>query len=108
EYIAPGPAVLGHPSARVAWLAVDLAVEQVGQERREVDRETRFPGRAAVGVVLGREPVEGAAKLPELPLDVDLAGVRVPGFQADRLAPAQPGVGGRDDQGEVVCAAGYQ
>jgi hypothetical protein len=72
--------VLGGAGARVPWLALDLAVEQVGQERRQVDGQARFPGRAAVRVVLGREPVEGAAKLTELPLDVDLAGVRVPGF----------------------------
>ena len=106
ERITTGPAVLCYAGARVPGLALDLAGEQPGQERREVDGQAWFPGRAAVGVVLGREPVEGAAKLPELPLDVDLAGVRVPGFQADRLAPAQAGVGDRDDHGEVVVAAG--
>jgi hypothetical protein len=52
--------------------------------------------------------VECAPKLAELPLDVDLARVGVLGFQADRLAPAQAGVGDRDDHGEVVGAAGQQ
>jgi hypothetical protein len=108
EYVTTGPAMVDDASARVPWLALDLAGEQQGQERREVDRQARFPGRAAVGVVLGREPVEGAPKLTKLPLDVDLAGVRMLAFEADHLAPAHPGVGDRDDHGEVVVAAGQQ
>ena len=100
--------MMGHAGARVPWLALDLAGEQLGQERQEVDRQARFPGRAAVGVVLGREPVECTAKLAKLPLDVDLARVRVLSFQADHLAPAQAGVGDRDDHDEVVGAAGQQ
>jgi hypothetical protein len=106
EYVSAGAAVLGGAGARVPWLALDLAIKQAGQERRQVDRQARFPGRAAIGVVLRREPVEGAAKLPKLPLNMDLAGVRVSGFQADRLAPAHAGVADRDDHGEVVVVAG--
>jgi hypothetical protein len=87
EDIEAGPAMMGHAGARVPWLALDLAGEQLGQER-EVDRQARFPGRAAVGVVLGREPVEGAPELAELPLDVDGVLVGVLAFQADRLTPA--------------------
>src|SRR5262249_14437562 len=108
EHVAPSPAVLAHAGAWVPWLALDLAVEEGAQERRQVDRQAWVPGPAAVGVVLGREPGEAPAQLAKLPLDVDLGGVRVPGFQADRLAPAQPGVGDRDDHGEVVVAAGQQ
>jgi hypothetical protein len=108
EYIAAGPAVLCHARAWVPWLVLDLAGEQVGQERREVDGKAWFPGWAAVGVVFGREPVEGATELTKLPLDVDLAGRCVLGFQADRFTPAHPGVGDRDDNGEVVAAAGQQ
>jgi hypothetical protein len=69
-------------------IVLDLAGEQAGQERRQVDRETRPPGRAAVGIVLGREPVEPAVEFAELPLDVDLAGPEVVTFEADRFAPA--------------------
>lgn len=52
--------------------------------------------------------MEPAVDLVELPFDVDLAGAGVVALQADRLAPAQAGVADRDDQIEVVVAAGQQ
>jgi hypothetical protein len=57
-------------------LARDLAGEERGEERRQIDGEAGFPVGAAVGVILRRQPVEGAPDLPELPLDVDLIGVK--------------------------------
>jgi hypothetical protein len=108
ERITTGPAVLCYAGARVPGLALDLAGEQPGQEWREVDREARFPIWAPVGVVFRREPVKYAPELAKLPLDVDLARVCVLAFQADRLAPAQPGIGDRDDHGEVLVLAGQQ
>ena len=50
----------------------------------------------------------GAVEFAQLPFDVDLAGVQVAAFQADGLAPAQAGVGDRDEHGEVAGAAGQQ
>jgi hypothetical protein len=108
QHVQSGPAVLGHASARVPGLALDLAGEQVGKELREVDREARFPVGAAVGVVFGREPVERAPELAKPPLDVGGVLVSVLAFQADRFAPAQPSAGDRDDHGEVIGAAGQQ
>jgi len=100
--------MLGHAGARIPGLALDLAGEHIGQERRDVHREARLPIRAAVGVILRWNPVERAPDLTELPLDADLCGVGVLAFQAGHLAPAQPGVGDRDDHGEVVGTAGQQ
>src|ERR1022692_1471759 len=79
------------------FLPLELAGDQLVQERREIDGQARLPVRAAVGVVLGRKPVENAANLAELPFDVDLAGARVVALQADRLAPPQARVADRDD-----------
>ena len=82
EHVLPAAAVLGGAGAPLPGLACDLAGQQVGQERREVDGQAGFPVGAAVGVVLRREPVEPAADLAELPLDVDLVvrgRSRVPG-----------------------------
>ena len=78
------------------------------QEPGQVDGQLRLPFRAAVGVVLGREPVEPAVEFAELPFDMDLARVQVFAFQPDRLAPAHPGVGDGKDHGEVVVPAGQQ
>jgi len=75
-----------------AWLAGldhDLPGEERSKKRRQVDGEAGFPVGAAVGVIFRRQPVERAFDLTELPLDVDLTGVEVTAFQADRLAPAQ-------------------
>ena len=108
EEVPAAAAVLGGAAARWMRVVLGLAGEQAGQERRQVNRETRLPGRAAVGVVLGREPVEPAVEFAELPLDVDLAGVEVAAFEADRLAPAQAGVADGDDHGEVLVPAGHQ
>ena len=52
--------------------------------------------------------MERAPDLAQLPLDVDLIVVDVVAFQADRLAPPHPGVGDRDDHGEVLVPAGQQ
>ena len=87
---------------------MDLALEQAVEKWREVDGELRLPSGAAVGVVFGREPVEPAVDLVELPFNVDLAREDVAALQADRLTPVQAGVADHDDQGEVVVAAGQQ
>ena len=108
EDVPAAAAVLGGAAAGRMRVVLDLAGEQAGEERRQVDRETWLPGGAAVGVVLGREPVEPAVEFAELPLDVDLAGVEVVAFQADRLAPAQAGVADGEDHGEVLVPAGQQ
>ena len=78
------------------------------KKRRQIDGEAGFPVGAAVGVILRRQPVEGASDFTELPLDVDLTGVEVLAFEADRFAPPHAGVGDREDHGEVVVAAGQQ
>ena len=108
EHVLPAAAVLRRAGAPLPGLGFDLPGEQVGQERREVDGQAGFPVGAAVGVVLRREPVERAADLAELPLDVDLIVVDVIAFEADRLAPAQAGVSDRDHHGEVLVPAGQQ
>jgi hypothetical protein len=51
----------------------------------EVDGQAGLAVRAAVGVVLGREPVKPAAELAELPLDMDLAEADVVALQVDGL-----------------------
>ncbi len=108
EEVPAASAVLGGAAAGRMLVVPDLAAEQAGQEKRQVDRETRLPGRAAVGVVLGREPVELAVEFAELPLDVDLAGVEAAAFEADRLALAQAGVRDGEDHGEVLVPARHQ
>ena len=108
EHVLPAAAMLVCAGAALLGLGLDLPGEQVGQERREVDGQAGFPVGAAVGVVFGREPVERAPDLAELPLDVDLVVVNVVAFEADRLAPAQAGVGDGDDHGEVLVPAGQQ
>ncbi len=108
EHVPAGAAVLRGARAPLLAAGLELAGEQVVQERREVDREPRLESGAAVGVILRREAVEPAVDLVELPFDVDLAGVGVVALQADRFTPAQPGVADRDDQSEVVVAAGQQ
>jgi hypothetical protein len=65
-------AVLGRATARLAGVVLDLRGEQHGQERREVDGKAGIPFRAAVRIVLGREPVEPALEFAQLPFDVDL------------------------------------
>ena len=82
--------------------------QQAGQEGGEVDGQAGLPGRTAVGVVLGRQPVKDAVDLAELPFDMNLALAEVVTFEADGLPPAQAGVADRDDQGEVVVPAGQQ
>jgi hypothetical protein len=108
EEVPAAAAVLGGAAAGRMLVVPDLAAEQAGQERRQVDRETRLPGWAAVGVVLGREPVEPAVELAELPFDVDLARVEAAAFEADGLAPAQAGVPDGEDHGEVLVPARHQ
>ncbi|HET9895172.1 MAG TPA: hypothetical protein VFQ44_09575 [Streptosporangiaceae bacterium] len=85
-----------------------LRGEQAGEESGQVDREAGFPVGAAVGIVFGREPVEGPVDFAELPFDMDLAAVQVRAFQADALSPSQPGVAEGHDQREVVVAARKQ
>jgi hypothetical protein len=108
EHVLAAAAVLRGAWASAARVGLDLALEQAVEKWREVDGELRLPSGAAVGVVFGREPVEPAVDLVELPFNVDLAGEDVAALQADRLTPAQAGVADRDDQGEVVVAAGQQ
>jgi hypothetical protein len=83
EHVTASPAVLGHVRARIPWLALGLPSEQPGQERREIDRQARFPVGASARVVLGRQPVERAPELAKLPLNVNLAGVYALVFQAE-------------------------
>ena len=67
------PAALSVPGGAAAPLLCALACldgQQPGEEGRDVDRRQRLHVRAAVRVVLRREPTEAAADLPELPLDV--------------------------------------
>jgi uncharacterized membrane protein len=45
EHILAGPAMLADASARAPWPTLDLAGEEVGQERREVNRQAWFPAR---------------------------------------------------------------
>ncbi|MGD0375666.1 MAG: hypothetical protein ABSB01_13925 [Streptosporangiaceae bacterium] len=90
EDILPAAAMLAGTRAALAGLGRGLAAEQAGQELGHVDREARFPAWAAVGVVLGREPVEPAVDLAELPPDVDLGRTDEVAFQPDGLAPAEP------------------
>src|SRR5215470_18632312 len=106
EHVLPAAAVPGGAGAWLAGLAHHLAGEERDEKRRQVDGEAGFPMGTAVGVILGRQPVEGAPDLAELPLDVDLTGVEVTALQADRFAPPQAGVGDREDHGELVVAAG--
>jgi hypothetical protein len=100
--------VLGGAWATPAGAGLELAGERVVKERREVDGQSRLEPGAAVGVVLGREPMAPAVNLVELPFNVDLAGVGVVALQTDGLTPTQPGVADRDDQGEVLVAARQQ
>ena len=71
------------------------------------------PARAARVSCCGRsrpsgEPVEAAADLPELPLDVDQRWEQEVALQADRLAPPHAGVADREQHGELVVPAGQQ
>jgi hypothetical protein len=100
--------VLAGAGAWLAGLVHDLAGEERGEKRRQIDGEAGLPVGAAVGVILRRQPVEDAPDLTELPLDVDLTGVDVTALQADRLAPPHAGVGDREDHGEIIVAAGQQ
>jgi len=108
EDVPATAAVLGGAAAGWMRVVLDLAGEQAGEEGRQVDRETRLPGRTAVGVVLWWEPVEAAVEFTKLPFDVDLAGVEVAAFEADGLAPAQSGVADGEDHGEILVPAGHQ
>ncbi len=100
-----------HLGGAAAWrmrVSLDLAGEQFGEERWEVDGQAGLPGQAAVRVILGQEPVKPAVELAELSLDVDLAGVEVVAFKADRLTPSQAGGADGEDHGEVPGPAGGQ
>jgi hypothetical protein len=108
EHVPAAAAVLRDAGAPPSRGALGLPGEQGGQERWQVDRQAWLPVGAAVGVVLGRDPVELAADLADLPFDPDLAGAQVAVLQADDLAPPQAGVGEREDQREVVVTAGQQ
>ncbi|MGH7904970.1 MAG: hypothetical protein ACREPA_12730 [Candidatus Dormibacteraceae bacterium] len=88
EHVVAAAAVLGRARTPLTGLFLDLPFQEVGQERREVDGQAGFPAGAAVRVVLGREPMECAADLAQLPLDVDLVVADVLAFEADRLPPA--------------------
>ena len=90
EHVAPAAAVLSSAGARSAGAVLGLERDEVLKEPGKVDGQLRLPLRAAVRVILRREPVEPAVELAELPFDVDLARVQVVAFQADRLAPPHP------------------
>jgi hypothetical protein len=71
EDVPAASIVLGGAGAPPLRVSPGLGGQQLGEERRHVYRQEWLVVRAAVGVVLRREPVETAADLPELPLDVD-------------------------------------
>jgi len=106
EHVVPAAAVLPDACAPLRRLALDLLGEQLGEERREVNGQTWLPVRAAVGVVLRRQPVKHAPELAQLPLDVDLFPLHKLALQADDFAQPQPGIDDRDNHGEVVVPAG--
>jgi hypothetical protein len=108
EHVMPAAAVLPGACAPLRRLGLDLPGEQLGKERREVDGQARLPVRAAIGIVFRRQPVKRAPELAQLPLDVDLVPLHKLALQADDLAQPQPGVGDRDDHGEVIVPAGQQ
>ena len=87
ENAVPTAAMLPGAGAPSAGTVLDLERDQVVQEPGKVDGQLRLPLRAAVRVILRREPVESAVELAELPFDVDLARAEVVAFQADHLAP---------------------
>ncbi len=89
EDVQAGAAVLPGAGALLVRVVLDLAGEQLVEECGQVDGQARFPAGAAVGIILGREPVESAVDLAELPLDVQLASAGVAAFQPDGLAPPQ-------------------
>ena len=94
EYVVSAAAMLSGAGAPPAGMIPYLERDQVLQEPGKVDGQLRLPLRAAVGAVLGREPVEPAVELAELPFDMDLARAEVVAFQADRFAPPQAFSGG--------------
>jgi hypothetical protein len=108
EQVPAGPTVLRGARAPLFISGLELAGEKMIQKRREVDRQPWLESGAAVGVVFGGEAVEPAIDLVELPFDMDFAFVHIAALKADGLAPAQACVADRDDQGEVVVAAGQQ
>jgi hypothetical protein len=93
EHVPACAAKLRGARAPLLATGLELPGEQVIQERRKVHGQPRLEPGAAVGVVFGREAVEPAVDLVELPFDVDLAG-DVVSLQADRLTPAQLTPGG--------------
>jgi hypothetical protein len=108
EDVPAASLVLGGAGAVLTGMLACLGGQQPGEEEREVDWRQRLHVHAAVGVVFRREPVEAAADLPELPLDVDQRREEQIALQAGRLAPPHPGVADRDQHGELVVPAGQQ
>ena len=108
EHVPAAAAMLGGTSTRWMGVGLDVAGDQVGEERREVDGQAGLPVRAPVGVIFRRQTVELAVEFAELPFDVDLGRVSVGVFQADRLAPPQAGVADGEDHGEVLVPARQQ
>lgn len=76
--------------------------EELTKEGRQIDWDQGFPVTTAVGVVFGRQPVEGSVDFAELLFDVDVPGVHVRALQADRFTPPQAGVRDGDDEEEVI------
>ena len=105
EDVLAAAVVLAVARARRMQMVPDLPGDQLVEEWREIDGQTGLPARAAVGVVLRRQPVKPAAELEELPFEVDLAGPDEVALQAYGLAPAHPGVGDGDDHREVLVPA---
>ena len=63
EHVVPAAAMLPGAAAPPAGMVPGLERDQVLQERGKVDGQLRLPCRAAVRVVLRREPVEPAVEL---------------------------------------------
>ncbi len=108
EQVVAGSVVVAEAGTAPLCVLVDLGSEQRGEEVGDVDGHERVPVRAAVGVVLRGEPVETSLDLVELPLNIYQRRHEEVAFQTGRLGPSHPGVADRDEQGELIVAAGQQ
>jgi hypothetical protein len=73
EELAAAPMFAG-TCTELIRVHLHLPGEQVIEERRQVNRQAGFPVPASVRVILGRQPVEHAVDLPQLPLNVQRPG----------------------------------
>lgn len=98
--LALAPALWTPSRARAPAGPYGLPGDETGQERRQID--------GTVGVVLRRSLVELPGELPQLPVDLDVVEAAVRPLQPHDLAPPHTGVGGQEDQDEVVLPPSQQ